>query len=157
MYQVRKAEEKDMDKIMDLLDQVAEVHHVGRPDLFKANATKYTRQELLSILEDETRPVFVYVDEAGNVRGHAFCMHQEASGNHVLVDHKTLYIDDICVDQAARGMHVGSAIYEFVENYAKECGCYNVTLNVWSTNVSAMKFYEAMGMKPQKVGMEKVL
>ncbi len=157
MYQVRKAEERDLDKIMELLIQVAMLHHEGRPDLFRAGATKYTREELLAILTDEKRPVFVYDDEEEGVLGHAFCMHQEVSGNHVLVDNKTLYIDDICVDKNTRGKHVGSAIYKFVEDYARQNGCYNVTLNVWSTNVSAMKFYEAMGMKPQKVGMEKIL
>jgi len=32
-----------------------------------------------------------------------------------------------------------------------------VTLNVWCCNESAMKFYESLGMKPQKIGMEAIL
>jgi hypothetical protein len=32
-----------------------------------------------------------------------------------------------------------------------------VTLNVWSCNPAALRFYEARGLTPQKVGMEQVL
>ena len=157
MYQVRRAEEKDIPKIMELLVQVDMVHHLGRPDLFKGPATKYTEEELRGILADETRPVFVCVDEDDQVQGHAFCIRQQHLNDHVLTDIKTLYIDDICIDEKRRGQHIGSLIYRYVEAYAREEGFYNVTLNVWSTNVSAMKFYENCGMVPQKVGMEKIL
>ena len=157
MYKVRKAVNADIPRIMELLIQVGHVHHVGRPDLFNDGVTKYTEEELAGILADEKRPVFVYEDEDGKVLGHAFCVHQEACGNHVLVDHTTLYIDDICVDETARGKHVGQSIYQYVENYARENGYYNVTLNVWACNTGAHRFYEVMGMKPQKYGMEKIL
>ena len=69
----------------------------------------------------------------------------------------TLYIDDLCVDEKSRGQHIGRAIYEYVLKFAKENGCYNVTLNVWACNESAMKFYEKCGLSVQKIGMEKIL
>ena len=68
-----------------------------------------------------------------------------------------MYIDDICVDEKARGRHVGKAIYEHILAYARERGCYNVTLNVWNCNPGAMKFYEKLGLVPYKVGMETIL
>ena len=74
-----------------------------------------------------------------------------------LTDIKTLYIDDLCVDETLRGKHIGKNLYEAVLIYAKEHDCYNVTLNVWACNTSAMRFYEACGLKPQKVGMEVIL
>ena len=77
--------------------------------------------------------------------------------NEILTDIKTLYIDDLCVDEARRGQHIGKSLYEYVLRFARENGFYNVTLNVWSLNESAMKFYEACGLVPQKVGMEKIL
>lgn len=154
---IRKATEKDIPKILDLLLQVDMVHHLGRPDLFKGPATKYSADELKTILRNEKTPVFVCVDETDCPLGHAFCMHKQAVGNAVLTDVKTLYIDDICVDSSARGKHVGKALYEFVIHYARTHGYYNVTLNVWTCNPSALKFYEAMGLTPQKIGMEKIL
>jgi ribosomal protein S18 acetylase RimI-like enzyme len=152
---VRKATPKDIKSIIGLLHQVDMVHHVIRPDLFKPNATKYNEQELKALLDDDSKPIFVYDD--GNVLGHAFCQITEVKGHHLLQDVKTLYIDDICVDELARGQHVGKALYEYVCDYAISIGCYNITLNVWEGNDPASCFYKDMGMKVQKTGMEIIL
>ena len=154
---IRRAEQKDMAGINRLLRQVLMVHHNGRPDLFQANAKKYTDEELSELLRDDSRPVFVGVDEADNVMGYAFCIFQQHMNDNILTDIKTLYIDDLCVDENIRGQHIGSSLYEYVLEFARKSGCYNVTLNVWSCNESAKKFYEACGLVPQKIGMEKIL
>ncbi|HIQ75013.1 MAG TPA: GNAT family N-acetyltransferase [Candidatus Cottocaccamicrobium excrementipullorum] len=154
---IRRAEEKDMEGINKLLQQVCLVHHKGRPDLFKFGAKKYTDDELKAIIHDDKRPIFVATDEKGTVLGYAFCIFQQHLNNNILTDIKTLYIDDLCVDETIRGQHIGSSLYQAVLAFAREQGCYNVTLNVWSCNTSAIKFYEAMGLKPQKVGMEVIL
>lgn len=154
---IRQAQEKDIEGIIRLLEQVLEVHHKGRPDLFKGNATKYTRDELKEILKDPDRPVFVSEGEEGEVQGYAFCVVQMHPNDNILTDIKTLYIDDLCVDENLRGMHVGSSIYRYVLDYAKQNDFYNVTLNVWACNESARRFYENMGLKPQKYGMETIL
>ncbi|MBO6164619.1 MAG: GNAT family N-acetyltransferase [Lachnospiraceae bacterium] len=153
---VRRAEERDIPAIMELLKQVNRVHYEGRPDLFKL-ATKYTEDELRGILSCDDTPVFVCVDEEGQVLGHGFCVMQRPENTRLLTDILTLYIDDICVDEAARGRQVGRRIYEHILAYARERGCYNVTLNVWNCNPGAMRFYEKLGLVPYKVGMEKIL
>ena len=155
--QIRRAKASDMEGINKLLNQVLMVHHNGRPDLFKTNVKKYTDEELLEIIVDDTRPIFVGVDEDETVMGYAFCIFQQHINNNILTDVKTLYIDDLCVDEELRGKHIGKELYEYVLAFAKESGCYNVTLNVWSCNESAMSFYEKCGLVPQKVGMEKIL
>ena len=154
---IRRAELKDMSGINNLLRQVLMVHHNGRPDIFKANAKKYTDEQLEELIKDEKRPIFVCVDETEEVLGYAFCIWQQHLNNEILTDIKTLYIDDLCVDEAKRGQHIGKSLYEYVLAYAKENNFYNVTLNVWSLNEGAMKFYEACGLKPQKIGMETIL
>lgn len=154
--EIRRADIKDTDKIKELLSQVLEVHHKGRPDLFKTGCRKYTDSELHEIIADDMRPIFV-AEIDGTVYGYAFCVITQHINNNILTDIKTLYIDDLCVDENNRGKHIGKALYEAVIAYAKEIGCYNVTLNVWSCNESAMKFYEKCGLKPQKVGMEIIL
>ena len=153
---VRRAIGKDIPAIMDLLVQVNMVHHNGRPDLFKGPTTKYTAEELAGILSNDETPVFVCVDEGDRPLGHGFCILQH-SGGQLMEEHDTLYIDDICVDESARGRHVGEALYRHIVEYARSLGCYNVTLNVWSCNPGAMKFYEKMGLVPYKVGMEQIL
>lgn len=154
--EIVRAESRHADAILNLLVQVNNVHNDGRPDLFLRDKTKYTNQELLDILTDETRPVFV-AEEDGKVLGYAFGVFQSHKADNNWPDIVTFYVDDICVDEAARGKHVGSALYFFVKDYAKAQGCYNLTLNVWEKNESAKGFYEAMGLTVQKIGMEAIL
>lgn len=156
MY-IRRAKSADMDGINKLLYEVLMIHHEGRPDLFKADAKKYTDEELAEIIADDDKPVFVAVDECETVMGYAFCLFQQHVASNILTDIKTLYIDDLCVDESRRGMHIGKQLYEYVTAFARKAGCYNLTLNVWACNRSAMRFYEKCGLLPQKVGMEKIL
>ncbi len=157
MIEIRRAKEQDMDGINNLLMQVCLVHHKGRPDLFKYGAKKYTDDQLKAIIHDDKRPIFTAVDENETVLGYAFCIFQQHIDDNILTDIKTLYIDDLCVDENLRGQHIGRRLYEAVLSFAREQHCYNVTLNVWSLNESAMKFYQSCGLKPQKVGMETIL
>lgn len=154
--QIRRAQEKDMEGINRLLYQVLTVHHNGRPDLFKGDAKKYTDQELAELIRDDTRPIFVEAEEE-RVLGYAFCVFQQHKEDNILTDIKTLYIDDLCVEESCRGQHIGRQLYEYVLDFARRQGCYNVTLNVWACNPAARKFYESCGLVPQKIGMEKIL
>lgn len=154
---IRLAQEKDIERIHELLFQVCFVHHNGRPDLFKYGGRKYTDNQLKELMQEESRPILVAVDEKDCVLGYVFCVFQQHMKDNILTDIKTLYIDDLCVDETLRGQHIGKKLYEAAVDFAKEHECYNVTLNVWNCNESAMKFYEACGLKPYKVGMEKIL
>ena len=165
---IRRAEPRDIPQIDVLLHQVLDVHHAGRPDLFKPHATKYTDDQLAGIIADDRTPVFVAGEPgagaiatggaaAQRLPGHAFCQSQRHVDDNILTDIQTLYIDDLCVDEAQRGRHVGNALYRHVLGFAKESGCYNVTLNVWACNEAAKGFYERCGLKPQKIGMETIL
>ena len=154
---IRRANQYDINGINLLLEQVLMVHHNGRPDIFKPNVKKYTDTQLLSIIKDDNRPIFVAVNEDNEILGYSFCMFIQHLNNEIMTDIKTLYIDDLCVDESRRGMHIGKQLYDYTVNYAKSMNCYNVTLNVWSCNESAIKFYEKCGLKPQKIGMEYIL
>ncbi len=152
---IRRANKKDIKGLIDLLYQADAVHHGIRPDLFKGNTPKYDERQLEAIIDDENTPIFIYDD--GRVVGHAFCQIVEIKNHRLMQDIKTLYIDDICVDERVRGKHIGKALYEHVRDYALSIGCYNLTLNVWEGNDSALCFYKSMGMKIQKTGMEMIL
>lgn len=154
---VRQAEERDIPRLIALLYQVHSVHSAGRPDIFRRGSKKYTEEELFAILSSESTPVLVCTDECDNILGYSFCVLEEVKDNASLVDRQSLYIDDICVDEGARGKHVGKTLYEASLALAREKGCYHVTLNVWNLNEGAMRFYEKCGMKPLKVTMEQIL
>ncbi len=154
---VRRARESDIPRIGELLLQVHAVHAEKRPDIFRRGSRKYTDGELLSILKNEKMPVFVAVDETDSALGYAFCVLEEIRDDGSLCDRKSLYIDDICVDEARRGGGIGSLLYNHVLAFAREEGCYHVTLNVWTLNEGAMRFYEKCGMTPLKTVMEQKL
>ena len=153
---IRMAAEKDIPKIGDLLSQVCLVHHNGRPDIFNVGR-KYSSEQLKELLKDKNRPILVSVDQNDNVMGYCFCIFEQHVNHSVLTDIKSLYIDDLCVDENLRGKHIGKELYQAAVEFAKENGCYNLTLNVWSCNTSALRFYESCGLLPQKIGMELIL
>ncbi len=152
---VRLMEEKDIDDVSNLLKQVNLVHHLGRPDLFRKN-NKYSKEELKALLNENDYHIFVYESD-GKVVGHAFCITKMQEETPLLNQVKTLYIDDICVDSSARNKGVATALFQYVKKDAKDNEYYNITLNVWSFNDSAYKFYEKMGMNPQKITMEEII
>ena len=154
--EIRFAKPDDVAGIISLLQQVGQMHHDGRPDIFRAGAQKYSPSQVLTMLDQPTTPIFVAA-EGEAVLGYCFCQLRSTKNDPVICDHKELYVDDLCVDEEKRGQHIGKEIYQQVCRFAKEQGCYNITLNVWTCNPGAVKFYEHMGLKPQKITMERML
>ena len=151
---IRKAKTKDITAILQLLSQVLEIHASIRPDIFISGSTKYTEPELLSMLDDPERPVYVAVDEADKVLGYVFCCLRKPPLSHTMQQKKTFFIDDLCVDERYRGLKIGEKLFRFAASQAKETGCAFLTLNVWEGNDAAMRFYKKMGMKPKETEME---
>ncbi len=154
---IRRATVKDMDGIHRMLRQLYDIHYSGRPDLFVPSAMKYTDETLSAILADDRRPVFAAVNEDDQMIGYAFCIIDDHTGDPRYANLRTLYLDDLCVDETVRGQHIGTALYQHVREYARSIGAYNLTLNVWTCNPQAMGFYEHLGLKPYQVGMEEIL
>lgn len=154
---IRLAENNDIDDVLRLLVQVNDVHAEGRPDLFVKGHTKYSATELKRIFADPFTPAFVDVDKEGHVLGYCFCVIHDNTQSLHLQRIKTLYIDDLCVDEHARGKGVGKRLYEYVVEYARQQGCHNLTLNVWECNRNALGFYRRMGLNTQKTYLETLL
>ncbi len=154
---IRRAEERDIADIGVLLQQVLAVHHVGRPDIFREHGEKYTPDRLKDLMKDDTRPIFVYENEAGRVIGHCFCMRIENPETSATYAYNTLYIDDLCVLDTERGHHVGTQLLTYVKEWAMSQNIYNITLHVWEQNADGRAFYEAFGMTPQQTTMELIL
>ena len=154
---IRKAQEKDISRSIELLGQVLQIHAEIRPDIFIPDTTKYTEQELATLLKDEKKPIYVAVNEEDVCLGYAFCQVKEQPFSNNMVQFQSLFIDDLCVDRFARGQHIGESLFDYVKQEAKKMGCYEVTLNVWAGNTSAEKFYEKMGMKTKERQLEYIL
>lgn len=154
--QIRRAVEKDIPDIDRLLNEVNMVHHVIRPDLFNVNR-KYSDDQLVKMIHDDNKPIFAAVDGKDHLVGYCMAQFRQILGDSIRTEIKTLYIDDLCVDETVRGQHIGQKLYEYTKKFAKEQGCYNVTLHVWQGNDNAQRFYEKMGLKPQYTCLEQIL
>lgn len=154
---IRKAKEKDIPRIIELLGQVLQIHADIRPDIFIPGTTKYTACELTELLKNEAKPIYVAVNNEDICLGYAFCQLKEQPFSNNMVQFKSFFIDDLCVDMQARGQHIGESLFEYVKQEAKKLGCYEVTLNVWTGNTTAEKFYEKMGMKTKERQLEYIL
>lgn len=151
--EIRFAQVKDIPGMEKLLLQVGEVHHQIRPDIFRSGALKYTASELKALLQDPSRPIFVAVEE-DRVLGYAFCIHRDYDGTGASTCRREIYVDDVCVDENARGQGIATKLLNRVFDYAKEEACRFVTLNVWNGNDTAQRFYEGLGMTPRNFNME---
>ena len=154
---IRRAKEKDIERVMELLGQVLQIHADIRPDIFIPGTTKYTKAELAEMIKDDTKPIYVAVDEKDDCLGYAFCQLRKQPFSENMIPFTALFIDDLCVDAKTRGQHIGEHLFEYVKEEAKRLGCYEVTLNVWAGNTSAEKFYEKMGLKTKERQMEYIL
>lgn len=154
---IRKAKKKDINKITELLREVLELHAAIRSDIFVSGTTKYTESELAAIIENEKTPVFVAEGDDGEVKGYAFCQIKDPPFSTNMRKVKSLFIDDLCVDENCRGSHVGQTLFSFVKEFAKNAGCYDITLNVWAGNDNAVRFYDKMGMFVKETQMELIL
>ena len=154
---IRRAEEKDIPRMMELLGQVLQIHAEIRPDIFIPGTTKSTVDELAALLKNEGQPIYVAVDGEDACVGYAFCQKKDQPFSNNMVQFKSLFIDDLCFDRRLRGQQIGECLFEHVKQEAKKMGCYEVTLNVWTGNTSAEKFYEKMAMKTKERQMEYIL
>ena len=153
---IRMARTTDIPRLIDLLHQVLEIHAAGRPDIFVSGTTKFREAELQSMIDNPKTPILVITDDEDISQGYAMCDVQTYDAPN-MTDIITLYIDDLCVDENARGKGFGAKLYEAVKEYGRSIGAAQINLNVWACNPSAMRFYERMGLKPLKYTMEEKL
>lgn len=150
------AQKEDLGRILELLLQVNKTHHEARPDLYDGPTTKYSYDELIHMLDDPDRPIFV-AKEDDLVLGYLMAQskyYERLRHKHPI---KTFYIDDLCVDVNSRGMHVGQSLYAYAKNYAITRGFHNITLHVYGFNLDAINFYQKMGLQTQYLCLEEVI
>lgn len=168
---IRPAQHSDIDELIRLLHQVEDVHYQARPDLFVQGGIKHFPHELEQLLTDPNQPIFVAVADEGDssktplhqqtqgeqILGYAMCIWHHHDGSHALAQELSLHIDDLCVDQEARGLGVGTALYRHVRELAREAGARRITLNVWEGNPEARAFYDHLGFRAFSHNLEQLL
>ena len=144
---IRESDVKDSNAVYNLLMVIAKLHKDARPDVFANLVSKYTPEQVSSRLSKSDNGVFV-AEVEGNVVGYVFCdVIKEGDG-------KTLYVDDLCIDEAYRRLGIGKMLIDRAKSYAFEKNCRCVMLNVWEFNESAVRFYENYGFSTRSRHLE---
>lgn len=150
---IRSAKKEDIMEIINLLHQVHDIHAEKRPDIFKKGTTKYNKKDIKKLMKCENSPIFVYVLNE-KVVGYIFCFIKKIRNDQNLCDNSYLFVDDLCVLKEYRGRKIGTELYNYAKDFAREKNIKNIRLNVWNLNKKAIDFYQKNGMKILEYVME---
>ena len=151
---IRAAVSEDRVRIRPLQKEIADLHHAGRPDLFKNEARYFTEEAFEQRLRDPDHTVLIAETDAGEVVGYAFGWVIRIREHSTYVDFNRFYIDDICVLKDFQGRGIGRRLFEACKAAALEKCCDNMELGVWAFNEGAIAFYRACGMTDRVRRME---
>lgn len=152
-FTVRKAVLEDCRRILPLQEQIAKLHFLGRPDLFKNEVRTYT-EELFETWLDSPTHILLIAEVDGEIAGYTISWVIQYRDHPTYRDYDSFYIDDICVLDKFRRCGIGSAMMARCVEEAQNRKCKNVDLNVWSFNKDAIAFYESCGLKERTKRME---
>ena len=134
---------KEVDRLMA---QVHQLHVNGRPDLYIDVEHIYSFEQFKEMVENEDM-ITILAEEQEAVLG--ICM-ISMRAKTCMVKRRTAYMEDLCVDEKCRGKGIGRALFLYGKEMAVKMGAERLDLMVWDFNNDARKFYEKMGMNPQR-------
>ena len=151
--QIRNMVLDDYKEVDRLMAQVHKLHVNGRPDLYIDVEHIYSFEQFKKMVENEDM-ITILAEEGENVVG--ICM-VSMRAKTCMVKRRTAYMEDLCVEESCRGKGIGKELFLFSKKLAEKMGAERLDLMVWDFNEDARKFYESMGMKPQRYIYETVL
>jgi len=148
---IRIANIKDIDKILELEDQIFQLHFKARPDWIERNPKNYEYRK--RTIESNNSKIFL-AEENNEIIGFCIINISETKNHHMYYDMINIEIDNICIDENYRQKGIGKKLFEEVKKFAKEKGAKFIELSVWEFNKNAIDFYEHLGMKTRIRKME---
>ncbi len=94
---IRTAVIEDCERIRPLQKKIADLHHKGRPDLFKTEARYFTKEAFSERLNDPKHTIYIAETDNGEVVGYAFAWIVSYRNHSTYIDFDCFYIDDIYV------------------------------------------------------------
>ena len=150
---IRDMKLEDYDAVDTLMQQLHKIHVNGRPDLYVEMEHPYSKEELTEKIYNK-EVIALAAEEENRIVGLCIVVIKHRSG---MVNMKTAYVDDLVVDQSYQRRGIARSLFQEAEERAKALGAERMDLTVWSFNENALKFYESIGMVPQRYILEKPL
>ncbi|KIZ04131.1 glucosamine-phosphateN-acetyltransferase [Monoraphidium neglectum] len=158
---VRRLESGDYDKgFLGLLAQLTTVGDIDKT-AFEQRLKEVSSDDYhIAVVEDKASGKLVgtaaliverkFIHACGKASGVAALRMRPAAAEPMRVGH----IEDVVVDQAARGQRLGQRLIEELVRVCKEKGCYKVILDCADHNVA---FYEKCGLTRKEIQMVRYL
>lgn len=150
---IRDMKLEDYDAVDTLMQQLHKIHVNGRPDLYVEMEHPYSKEELTEKIYNK-EVITLAAEEEDRIVGLCIVVIKHRSG---MVNMKTAYVDDLVVDQSYQRRGIAKSLFQKAEERAKALGAERMDLTVWSFNENALKFYQSIGMVPQRYILEKPL
>lgn len=151
---IRTAVIEDCKRIRPLQKEIADLHHKGRPDLFKTEARYFAKEAFAERINDPKHTIYIAETDNGEVAGYAFAWIISYRNHPTYIDFDCFYIDDICVLKSYQRNGIGRRLFECCKAKAQEQKCKTIELGVWEFNTDAIGFYENCGMTARVRRME---
>ena len=152
---IREAKKEDLKQITPILEQISKMHYENRPDIFRNKDMSVIEEEAKEIIESNERKMVVAIDNNSKIYGLLIYKIKEVKFHTNLKDYKSLWIEELGVEQNCRKTGIGKMLIDEAEKIAKLLNCKRIELNCWNFNENAINFYEHMGMKVQRKIMDK--
>lgn len=151
---VREAEQRDIDLLVDMHRIVHDLHVAAAPAYFRQPEPGAVAELFRSKLR---RPdVRVWIASIGEVPvGYAVSVVRERPENAICLARRFYELDEIAVSPAHRQRGVARVLVQRVLADARAQGVRDVELTAWSFNSAAHSAFEALGFRPLTVRFQR--
>lgn len=153
---IRAMTPQDYEAVDEKMSCLHRMHVDARPDQYAQTEHVYSREDFEAIVACG-QCIALAAEEEGKLIGICLAAIREPKAFRGNSESKAAYIEALYVDETARRCGVARALYEETERRAKEQGAARIELMVWEFNRSALAFYEAVGMKTQRLVLEQAI
>ena len=141
----------DREAVNTMAREVHAMHVEWRPDIYEMVDELYPEDRFLEAVQNRS----LYVAKISGVAvGYVSLKIRDYNWPGV-VKRKVMVVDEICVEESARGQGIGKAMMEDVHALAKAFRCTDMQLGVYPQNDGAVTFYQKCGFTIRSIDMQR--
>lgn len=145
---IRKVKEIDIENnLLDLYIKGFNMHYENRKDIFPKRTSEELKEDLIKRINNQEETIFV-IEDNNKILGYTSIEIKNKVS-------KTIWINEIMVDTNHQNKGYGTLLINEIYKFAEENNAKRIELNCWSFNKEALKFYNKLGFKEQRIIFEK--
>jgi diamine N-acetyltransferase len=147
---IREATVRDARNISLLNEAVQSVHATALPEVFKPYSESSFPEALVGQLLGQSNVIMYVAQIDESLVGYLYAEVIQRPETPVRHSSNSLYIHHMAVQPERQRSGIGKLLLGVARRFARERGVAAVTLDFWSFNEAARKFYLSQGFSPQR-------